>query len=57
MKKFATIMGLIFVAWVVIAEIVFAFRHPWASETERFLHIVDAMKFRKVPYETMRPRD
>lgn len=44
-------------AWVVVGEVVFAFRHPWATDTERLLWIGHAMTFQKVPYETMRPRE
>ena len=38
--------------WVSVAQAVFAFRHPWATETQRFLYFFDAMLFRSVecPY-------
>ncbi len=38
------------------AEITFRMRHPWATETEIFLNFWSALKFQKVPYEQMRPR-
>lgn len=56
-KEIAGGICLFLIIWVVVAEIVFAVRHPWATDTERLLRIVDAMAFRKVPYNEMRPRD
>lgn len=49
-------LGLACVAWVIIAIITFGFRHPWATDTERLIHIFDALAFRKVPYSEMRER-
>lgn len=43
-------------AWVIVAIIAFGFRHPWATSTERLIHIFDALAFRKVPYSEMRDR-
>lgn len=45
------IIGLIH---LIIANLVFAFRHPWATDMERFLHIGDALMFNKVSYKEMR---
>jgi hypothetical protein len=36
------------VLWLVVAHAVFAFRHPWATDTQRFLHTFDALLFRSV---------
>jgi len=33
---------------------VFAFRHPWATDMERFIHIGDALVFKKISYQEMR---
>lgn len=44
------------IAWFMVANVVFAFRHPWATQTERLIHIADAVLFRKVPYSEMRGR-
>lgn len=49
-------IGVLLILYLGIASAVFAFRHPWATETERFLHTWDAICFRHVPYDTMRPR-
>lgn len=49
-------LGVACVAWVIIATITFGFRHPWATDTERLIHIFDALAFRKVPYSEMRDR-
>ncbi len=40
--------------YFIIANIVFAFRHPWATDMERFLHIGDAMMYNKISYQEMR---
>ncbi len=44
-------------AYFCIAQWTFAFRHPWATDTERFIHIPEALLFRSVPYKVMRPRE
>jgi hypothetical protein len=40
--------------YLIIASIVFAFRHPWATDMERFIHIGDALMFNKISYKEMR---
>ena len=40
-----------------IAQTVFAFRHPWATDTERFLYFGRALVFGKVDYSDARPRE
>ena len=47
---------LLFGVWIYLstANIVFAFRHPWATSTERFVHIGDALMFKKISYKEMR---
>ena len=41
-------------AYFIVANTVFAFRHPWATDMERFLHVGDALTFNKVSYKKMR---
>ena len=41
-------------AYFMIANTVFAFRHPWATDMERFLHVGDALMFKKISYKEMR---
>jgi hypothetical protein len=43
--------------WVWIATTVFRFRHPWATETEVVVHLLDAVTFQKLSYDEMRRRD
>lgn len=50
-------LGFLLLCWMLVAEGVFAIRHPWATDTERFIHTFDALTFRFVPYRQMRPRD
>jgi len=40
--------------YLIIASLVFAFRHPWATDMERFIHIGDALMFNKISYKEMR---
>jgi hypothetical protein len=40
--------------YLIIANAVFAFRHPWATDMERFIHIGDALMFDKISYKEMR---
>ncbi len=47
----------VFVAYVTLAQIVFAFRHPWATDTERFLYFGRALTFGTVDYSEARPRE
>lgn len=41
-------------AYFIVSNAVFAFRHPWATGTERFVHIGDALMFNKISYKEMR---
>jgi hypothetical protein len=43
--------------YIIIAQSVFAFRHPWATDTERFLYFGRAMVFGTVDYSDARPRE
>jgi hypothetical protein len=40
--------------YLIIASIVFNFRHPWATDMEKFIHIGDALMFNKISYKEMR---
>ena len=42
---------------VLVSQMVFAFRHPWATDTERFLYFGRAMVFGTVDYSDARPRE
>lgn len=48
---------LVFVAYALIAQIVFSFRHPWMTDTERLLNFHKALLFQRVEYQEARPRD
>ncbi len=45
---------ILFVVYMLISSWVFAFRHPWATDMERFIHIGDALMFKKITYKEMR---
>ncbi len=45
---------LFIVLYVIISYEVFAFRHPWATNTERLLYTKEALTFQYVPYKQMR---
>lgn len=40
--------------YIAIATTTFAYRHPWATDIERFIYIKEAMTFKKVSYKEMR---
>ena len=42
-----TLFGVVLL-WVIVSNMVFAFRHPWATDTQRFLHLWDAMTFQEI---------
>ena len=44
------------VAYLVVASVVFRFRHPWMTDTELIIHTIDALTFQTVPYHDARPR-
>lgn len=44
------------VAYLIVASVVFRFRHPWLTDTELIVHTIDALTFRSVPYRDARPR-
>ena len=45
---------ILFVVYMLVSSWVFAFRHPWATDMERFIHIGDALMFEKISYKEMR---
>jgi hypothetical protein len=49
-----TYLTVVFFIYLIIANAVFAFRHPWATDMERFIHIGDALMFDKISYKEMR---
>lgn len=58
-NTFKFILGLVFgvaIFYYVYAQTVFAFNHPWMTETERFVYSWEALTFQTVPYSTARPR-
>ena len=52
------IIFLIFLAimYTAVATTTFAYRHPWATDMERFLYLKEAMMFKKISYKQMRDR-
>lgn len=42
------------VMYIAIATTTFTYRHPWATDIERFIYIKEAMTFKKVSYKEMR---
>ena len=43
-----------FAVYLILTSWIFAFRHPWATDMERLIHIGDALMFKKVSYSEMR---
>ena len=53
-RRLLVVAGYAVALWAVLAGVVFAFRHPWATDTQRLTHIVDALLFRSVPHQILR---
>jgi len=49
-----TYLTVVFFIYFIIANVTFAFRHPWATDMERLIHIGDALMFNKLSYKEMR---
>lgn len=43
--------------YVILASTVFAIRHPWMTDTERFLYLYRAMTWQTVEYDDARRRN
>lgn len=43
--------------YLIVANAAFALRHPWMTDTERFLYIGRALTFGRVEYSEARPRE
>jgi hypothetical protein len=41
-------VALALVLWLFISGLVFTFRHPWLTDTQRIFHIWDAMTFQRL---------
>lgn len=54
MKTTSLYSFMAFMIYVVIASVTFSFRHPWMTETERFMNMGKALKFEKVSYKETR---
>lgn len=46
-----------FVLWLFVGMTVFSVRHPWATDTEKWICIKEVLLFEKVPYSELRPRE
>lgn len=44
---------ILFIVYLLVSSWVFAFRHPWSTDMERFIHIGDALTFKKISYKEM----
>lgn len=53
----AKVVGVALLVYLAFASIVFQFRHPWMTETERFLYTWEAITFGTVEYAEARPRE
>ena len=43
----ATVLVLLF-AWAALGDLVFSFRHPWLTDSQRMFHLWDAMTFQRI---------
>ena len=54
LNKIVPYVLIFFVVYLILTSWIFAFRHPWATDMERLIHIGDALMFKKVSYSDMR---
>ena len=54
LNKIVPYVLIFFVVYLILTSWIFAFRHPWATDMERLIHIGDALMFKKVSYSEMR---
>lgn len=47
-SRIARMAVLLLIGWWIIALVVFAFRHPWMTSTQRTLHLWSALTFSEV---------
>jgi len=57
LNQIGIVLFVIFLVWLLIGNIVFKIRHPWATETETLFNFHKVLTFQKVSYQEMRPRD
>jgi hypothetical protein len=51
------VLGIVLILWIWLSSVIFGLRHPWATSTEKFLYIKEAILLEKIPYNKMRPRE
>jgi hypothetical protein len=49
------IVAAILIVYFLASQIVFAFRHPWLNETERFMYFWQSLTFQAVEDKNARP--
>ena len=43
----------VFCVWAFVGDLVFAFRHPWMTDTQRAFHLWDVLTFQQVPRDVV----
>ena len=54
LNKIVPYVLIFFVVYLILTSWIFAFRHPWATDMERLIHLGDALMLKKVSYSEMR---
>ena len=54
LNKIVPYVLIFFFVYLILTSWIFAFRHPWATDMERLIHIGDALMLKKVSYSEMR---
>jgi hypothetical protein len=55
-QRTLTVLLVAIFLWIIVSSMIFRFRHPWATDTELFLHIPNAFMLETIPYNEMRGR-
>lgn len=56
-RPWLALVVLIVSLYALLCCVVFGLRHPWMTETERFLHFPEALTWDTVDYDDARRRD
>jgi hypothetical protein len=60
MNKFLrtlNVLAIVILIYVTVADLVFAFRHPWTTQTQRFMNLDRALLFKRVTHDNLRGKE
>lgn len=55
-RLWVNLVALVVMLYLLVANIVFGYRHPWMTDAERFWYLPEVVTFGSVKYSEARPR-